>query len=167
MSNEIVPEPIKRSHYVTLYYFGCLEREEIFLNFATKWRGVDAIVTMSCDRYMYANDELSEWRIYATEARGKNDTEYGYHLTDTARRRLSDQHKEVARQWLDSDAYRESERNAYMRAVRRVGETHHYGLADKLRRTARAVRDKIGPDAMVRFEQAADAYDAFTELLEN
>jgi hypothetical protein len=163
------PTIVRRSHWVGLDHAGRFQKEEVFTTYAATWRGRPVLVTMSADRYEHSSG-VSEWRIYASEAREEPAEGHyqGENLTDTARRRLSDQHKQVVRDWLESDDYHRSEAQAYADALRRVASDLRPYMSEPasgLRRALATNRDKLIPLDVHRFEQAADAFDTYAAIL--
>lgn len=151
-----------RHHSITLDQYGRHGlKEEVFGYFGTNWRNTPAIVTMYADRYTYADGRLSDWRMYAREAReyvsdATDDykRENGPSLTDLARSRLGDSCKPQMEEWLTgnvalpSGTYRQSEQRAYYRAIRNlVRDLSPYGdpPSHYVRETVDRYRDKLSP----------------------
>lgn len=169
------------SHYLDLGYHDTpdVDKEQVFLTFVGAWRGEPAAVTMQADRYRHS-EGLSEWRVYATEARGYTDEPHGWgaHLTETARRRLSDAAKPTVLAWLDGatltgpdgdtlPTYTESYYSAARHAVARAARSDRYD-GNRIRRMAHAWRSILLPDDRRALEAIAEAHDqadaAYAEL---
>lgn len=167
------------SHHVTLTNDERdVAKEQVFLTFLTEWRGQPAAVTMQADRYragMRGDEHLTDWRVYAYEARGRTDEadRFGPHLTDTARQRLGDAAEPAVLDWLngaelaDADGaplpvYLESSRRAIVRALAHnageLGVTRGY-TGDRIRRMADTWRGVCGADAADALHRMADALD--------
>ncbi len=149
-------------------YRNLIEKEEVFLEFHTTWRGVPCRVTMSADWYRHSSG-ISEWRIYATDVRESSDEQpYGPTLSDTARRRLSDICTPLTQNWLDSTAYRASEQRAYAHMILdKLRELRPYdyghGAARDVRRMVDQYRAKLPATLPHKLLSIADAYDTFTK----
>jgi hypothetical protein len=108
------------SHWITLGYRpeGSI-REEVWLSFRAVWRGADVLVKMNANRYTHSSG-LSEWRIHCEDAREYDfdKPQAGKDLTDTARRRLSEQCEPLVFAWLGTADYRRSESQAYLFAIK-------------------------------------------------
>lgn len=127
-------------------------KEEVYGYFRATWRGQPVMVTMSADRYTYSGGEMSDWRVYAQDARyfdPERNGGRGDDVTETARWRLSDACRPVMIGWLASDAYAGSlacaVRNMIVReAEGRWGDTAHRLLAEHGDKLTEAQRDAIG-----------------------
>ena len=168
-----LPAPVfreARHHSITFEPFNGRDaiKEEVFLYFDATWQGRPVVVTLHADRYTHS-EGLSEWRVYASEAREiPAEGQYaGANLTDTARRRLSDACYDDAREWLWSSAYIASAAGAYVRAL----EHGFYDLRPSYTEPTKRVREDVArwahkiPDAeRARLERLADAYDHFAAI---
>jgi len=110
-------------------------REEVYAYFRATWRKRPVIVTMQADRYTHSSG-LSEWRIYATEARyfdPERNGGRGELVTDTARQRLSEACRPAVAAWLDSDEYPASLADAVRNMiVREMGDRYRPNTAREL-----------------------------------
>jgi hypothetical protein len=170
-----LPSPEHVSHWIALGHYNEVEKEELFMTFGATWRGRPVVVKMSADQYRHSSG-MSNWRIYAIEAREADRTNQsgdylgrGNNLTDTARRRLGDDLADVVRRWLDSPLYEESRRFAMDRCLMRmVGELGGNGRSRT--DTVRAAIDKQADAAhlatVTRARNACDAFDAFRAIME-
>lgn len=159
------------SHSITIGHDGEREREEVFVYCATEWRGAPVIVTMRADRYRHSSG-LSEWRVYASEARSKTNEPYGFgaHVTDTARQRLNDACKPLALTWLDSDDYRTSEADALHSAAASAVTYGSHGRGWRYDGTALARQilstygDKMTAAQVDHIERLTDAADTLAAI---
>ncbi len=176
-----IPEPTlteaHRSTSVRLSGSGDVERIKTLPRFATEWRGVSVVVEMSCDRYLAGMDRnnlrLTDWRVYASEAREKTDAEYGYgaHVSDTARSRLSAACQPVALAWLESDGFAAEYRAALVTQImRELTENSRYrDDTGTVRRLIGRYANEIDPsgrgETVGRMFAACDAFDAYQTSL--
>ena len=172
MPTKTIPQPellSATSHYVTLTRDGELSKEEVYLTFATKWQGKDVLVKMTCDRYRHSSG-MSEWRVYASEARSKTDEPHGYgaHVSDLAKSRLSAACKPHALRWVDNfnGEYVVSETAAYFHAIKRVAgdlKTYSDTPGDEVRTLIGATLGKLSREQADALLNMADAFDAFSK----
>lgn len=171
------PELIEghRSHWVELDAYaskGIPLKVEVFPKLETSWRGQPVIVHMNCDRYRASfqgeGEKLTDWRVYAHEARIKTDEPYRYgdHVSDLARRRLGDACKPIVMAWLESPEYAESERQAYVRAlVRELKQDRVSDDAHRVRGLIPVYAERIGQRAAAQLVKACNAFDAYQKAL--
>lgn len=168
-------EPRTVYHDITLntggmggeYLAGC--KEEVTLEYGAEWRSRPVIVRMTASRYRSSpssGGDWSTWNIYPSEAREDVSEGLGTSLTETARSRLGDDHRADAVAWLvSSDA---SRTQAYAHAIRQFARNmkpYSTPPSHDLRRAITANADHLLPDAIERFEAAADAYDTFVNTI--
>lgn len=123
------------SHHVSDEYARGGYREQVFGYFTATWLGEPVIVTMQADRYTHSSG-LSDWRIYAEQARSFDPEANGGRgpdLTDTARKRLSDACRPAMAAWLESDEYPASLADAVRNMiVREMTDTRRGHAAPRL-----------------------------------
>lgn len=148
-----------------------VDKEELFFYFDTTWRKLPALVTLSADRYRHS-EGMSDWRIYASDAK-EHDPERnggrGDDLTELARRRLGEQLKPIAQQWLASEAYAQSRQTAFYHAIDRMArELSAFSRQDTkdLRNTIVTFASELPPGAVQQLHDAAQAFDKFLEILD-
>jgi hypothetical protein len=156
-----------------------ISKEEVFLYYLTDWRGQPCRVTMHLDRYRasyWENDKpagtkLTPWRAFAETVRTydpENPNSYGSELTDTARRRLSDEILPLALAWLETEAYTVSESLAYAHMILDTRENDRYGSTTRnIRRQAEQYRDKLPTGVRNRLLEIADSYEALNRQRDN
>ena len=157
------------SHHVSDDYARGGYREQVFGYFKATWRGEPVIVTMQADRYTHSSG-LSDWRIYAEQARSfdpERNGGRGDDLTDTARGRLSDACKPLMAAWLDSDEYAPSLANAVRNMIVREMKDRHTSTAPRLLETYGDRLTATQHDAITTALAARDAYHAATEKAGN
>ena len=156
------------SHSVTFPAYNPSElKEEVYAYLDATWRGRPVKVTMRADRYTHSSG-LSDWRIYASEAREvPGPSQYlGANLTDTARRALSDLCRPLVAQWIASPEYGASEEGAYRRALaRHIRELRPW--EDATRDVVKAahllfVAGKISFETAEKVGATCSAFDAYT-----
>ena len=162
------------SHYVSLLPKNfSVEREQVFLDFKTKWRGKDAVVQMCAERYQCADGTLAPWRIWASDARPPY-SGVGFRpepLTDLAKSRLGAEHKADATAFVESEVYEFLRRERIVQSIVHIAKEMRadgvYG-SEKLRRAAEAWKgtlDFLGQwDDIMRI---ADAFDAFDKAVQD
>lgn len=152
------------SHSVRFDNRGQLEKEEVFPTFETTWRGAAVTVQMSADRYRHSSG-ISEWRIYAVNTRD----EKGGALTPLARSRMTEQLRPLVYEWLLTDAYAASRRQAFANALQRefydLHPYRHDEPTHNVRRLLAAHAGELSPAVLERFTRAADAFDAYAIAL--
>lgn len=104
-----------RSHSVRIGNNGQVEREECWPVMSAVWTGREVEVDISADRYVTADGQWTDWRIYARSGEDKN----GRKLTDVARQRMTELAVAVTTEWLDSDEYLASRQRAFKHELRR------------------------------------------------
>lgn len=181
MKEQPTPELIKTSVSVRLEVSGCgVNREEAFLYFDTEWRGSPAAVTMQASRYTYARqgnqqDDWSPWVIYASAAEAGSwretiESDYrvgrGGYLTDTAKKRLSDQCEPIVRKWLGGTNYLMAKRDAVFYAVKNLAHDFrpYSDPTWRFRDTVDSLREDLTQERQDYLTEIADAYDKFAEL---
>lgn len=146
-------------------------REELHLGFDTAWRGRPVSVTMHADRYQHTSG-ISDWRIYATEAReghapildnGRTGRSLGDHLTDTARSRLSDELRPLVTDWLASPAYTVARTNALAEMIYRelTGTVTTYRPTSKARELLETYGAEITADQVAHLEHLAGTLETY------
>jgi len=158
--------------------FGCtvsademsgIDKEELYLTFTTTWRGADVVVQMGADRYRHSSG-VSDWRIYPANAiEGSDPYGRGKALTDTARRRLSEQLTPLVEAFIAGDEYPVSRARAVVGALVRELAERSYSHPPSRRASEFAIR--IDPSVLtggqwVAFRAACDAKDAAQAALE-
>lgn len=157
------------SHWVELgssYHWGKVAKEEVYLTFATTWRGQEATVQIRCDRYAGGMDQrnltLGAWRTVAQEARGKADEagRFGPNLTETARQRLGQAHYAAAEEWLSSDDFTASHRLALLAAIDRQVKDSRSHTAEDMRKLMALNAGELTAQDQDRAQQVAAAYES-------
>lgn len=182
MTQTATPRFTTGSHSISIEWDGgvlVVSKEEVFFYFETAWRGTPARVTISADRYRHSSG-MSEWRLYASEAREIDPSDpdnrwTGAHLTDLARRRLGESCIPQASNWLaggntrydNGVSYRTSRENAFGYALTRMASdlSSRHDSTATLRRALATFRDELSNETRSRLVRAADAYDTFTAIL--
>lgn len=161
-------------------------REEVFLYFTAEWRGSPCVVGVACKRYCgydsarpsmtHSPAGLGTWSMYVQEARGGtpygDDYVKGDSLTDTAKHRLAQYVLPMARDWLTTQAYRDSEHRAYLKHILRHVEDMKASIySDAAQReypARKAIANfggKLSDGDLVRIESALSAYTEFAAAL--
>lgn len=160
---------LRTNHWITVTDNGRVEKEEVTRLFLTEWRGVVVTVRISADRYRHSSG-ISEWRIYADQAR-KGTEGYGEHLTDTARRRLSEKFSPLVQEWLNSNdsgdgSYTQSRRRVFTAVIKgKLSDLGRIG-PDQFRRLLDNTSTEIPVPARDHFARCVDAFVAFKKLAE-
>ena len=164
------------SHSVSLgvNYHDEIEKEECFGYFSATWRGEPCRVEVSADRYRHSSG-LSEWRVYARAAySGEDRNRHGAdrlaarELTDTARHRLGELCVPIMREWLDSDDYGASRRQAFVRMFKRqASDLSIYAErpSDRLTSLVTKYADEISLKEFDALLEAGYRFDAYVQAL--
>lgn len=151
-----------------------ISKVEVYLYYEATWRGKPVTVTMQADRYEVSSydqrtDEstrrLTDWRVYAQEARYGNAGERvgNESVTGTARSALSKLCEPLAMEWLDSAEYVAS----YQRAVARMIMRHFDDRYSAVNRVTEALSKFawLSPSVAQALKAALDARVAYDECL--
>ena len=103
-----------RSHGVRIGNNGHVEHEECYPVMAANWRGSPVEVQITASRYVTADGEWTDWRIFASSG---EDAE-GKRLTEKARSKMSELAYGIVYEWLNSDAYHRSRQRAFKYEIR-------------------------------------------------
>jgi hypothetical protein len=135
-----------------------LEKDEAFFYFQAEWQGKPAFVVMQADRYRHSSG-VSEWRVYATDARYGEADNRGAALTDTGKQRLHDAAKPLVLEWLASPEAELAERQAYYGALLRMAnELSHEWDARRLQEAMTVHAAKITPEQALALQNCIFAY---------
>lgn len=165
------PKPISDTTSTT--YSWHITKEELYPTFRTEWRGAPVMLQMRADRYEHSSG-LSDWRIVASTAYEMADPENpenqyarGAAVSDIARKRLADDHRQSVVDWLKSVDYVISRRAAVQRALARVADDLR-GYSTPASRELRDASDAMYAASEIAHLQhrqwgvAANAFDRFT-----
>lgn len=156
-----LPELEKTSHEITGVV--TCRNEVIYLDYKTEWEGRAAYVDMVCARYESRFGLEDAWSVEIDEA-----TDFdGVPLGDPERAQLRQQLEPLAREWIASPDYRESEADAYFEFIKRAinpARSPDTNPPPEAQELLAEYEDKLSLAQRRRLTEALEASDAFSRF---
>lgn len=142
-----------------------ISSEEVFGYFTATWRSRPVMVTVSADKYAHSSG-MSDWRIYASEARYV-DTEKngnrGEDVTATAKSALSKLCAPLMSDWLGTDEYVASFQRALARMILRKFRDD-YSASRSVANALVTFESRLAPATYKAIRKTLVAYNAYVDV---